>query len=236
MKVGVFDPRAEHHASVGVVDAIIGSFNRAPRIFLAESDNYKGIGSERLQIWKSLFSERVVPFNLSEDTDVRRVKVADEEIGLSHVLFKPNVFVSTHILRVYEQGSVLKNLLGLVPDRKKVRFHKKLAPALMDMYEAVGEIDLAVLDGTHVRAGVSPKAGVIDTNVLVVGRDAVAVEAVGAVLVGMDPEKIPVVKEAVSRGIGEANVDKIEVLGASLESLREKFSLLLKPPKKKRKN
>jgi len=42
VKVGVFDPKAENHASVPVVDAIIKNFNKAPRIFLAESDNYKG--------------------------------------------------------------------------------------------------------------------------------------------------------------------------------------------------
>jgi uncharacterized protein (DUF362 family) len=235
IKVGIFDPEAGHHTTVNVVDAIINSFNRAPRIFLAESDNYRGKGSERLQIWKTLFSERVVPFNLSEDTDTKKVKVADEKIGLSHILFKPNVFVSTHVLRVYERGSILKNLLGLIPDRKKVRFHKKLDAALLDMYEAVGGIDFAVLDGTYLNSGVAPGSERINTNILIVGRDAVAVEAVGATLVGLKPEKMSIIQEAVNKGLGEGDVEKIEVLGIPLESLKEKFSSLLKDSKKKRK-
>jgi len=225
IKVGVFDPKAGAHSTVNVVNAIINSFNKAPRIFLAESDNYKGKGSERLQIWRELFSERVVPFNLSDDTNTRKVKIADEEIGLSHILFKPNVFVSTHILREYEKGSILKNLLGLIPDRKKMRFHKKLETTLVDAYEAVGGIDLAVLDGTYAYPGVAPSKAQkrINMNTLVVGRDAVAVEAVGAAIVGSDPQKMPVIQEAMKRSLGEGNLEKIEILGNSIESTKEKF-------------
>jgi len=225
IKVGIFDPKTEHHTTVNVTNAIINSFNLAPRIFLAESDNYKGRGSERLQKWKELFNERVVPFNLSDDTETKEVKIADEKIGFSHILFKPNVFVSTHVLRRYEKGSVLKNLLGLVPERKKVRFHKKLEATLLDAYEAIDGIDLAVIDGTYMYPNVGPQSSHkrVKTNVLLVGRDVVAVEAVGATLVGMNPEKMPVIKEAMKRGLGEGNIEKIEVLGNSLESILEKF-------------
>ncbi len=226
IKVGVFDHSTSHHATVDVVDAIIKGFEKAPKIFVSESDNYRGGGYERLQKWKKLFSKRVVPFNLSEDRDTRKVIVADEEIELSHVLFKPNVFVSTHILRVYEKGSILKNLLGLVPDRKKARFHKKLEPALLDMYHAIGGIDLAVMDGTRLSLGAAPSSSQIEANILLVGRDAVAVESVGARLAGMNPQKMSIIKEAAERGIGEGNLEKIEIVGASLESLREKLKSL----------
>jgi len=236
IKVGVFNHKAQTHSTVNVVDAIINNFNQTPQIFLAESDNYKGTGTERLQIWKKLFTERVVPFNLSDDTDTRTVKIADEEMGFSHILFKPNVFVSTHVLRGYEVGSILKNLMGLIPDAKKARFHKKLETALLDAYEAIGGIDLAVLDGTYTyhEAGAMPHAGPnstqyrTKTNILLVGRDAVAVEAVGATLVGLNPEKMPVIQEAVNRGLGEGNIEKIDVLGISFENLKENFRQLLK--------
>jgi len=224
VKVGVYDHKKKTHPTVSVVNAITNSFDRAPQIFLAESDNYIGKGMERLQIWKELFTTRVVPFNLSEDSTTREVKIADEKIGLSHVLFKPNVLVSTHTLRKYEKGTILKNLLGLIPDRKKVRFHKKLETTLLDIYEAVGGIDLAVLDGTYTYLDPNSDKG-IRTNILLVGRDAIAVEAVGTTLVGLDPEKLPVIQEAMNRGLGEGDVKKIEVLGRSIESLKEKFSL-----------
>ena len=236
IKVGVFNHRTKTHSTVSVVDAIVDSFNKAPQIFIAESDNYKGTGSERLQIWKKLFTKRVVPFNLSDDPNTRTVKIADEEIGFSHILFKPNVFVSTHVLRAYKVGSIVKNLLGLIPDAKKARFHKKLETTLLDAYEAIGRIDLAVLDGTYTYHGAKTIASAqrTKTNTLLVGRDAVAVEAVGATLVGLNPENIPVIQEAVNRGLGEGNIRKIEVVGVSFQNLKERFRQLLKASKKKR--
>ena len=242
VKVGVFDPKAGNHTTVSVADAITRSFSKAPRIFLAESDNYRGTGFERLQIWKELFSDVIVPFNLSEDVETKTVIVGGEKMKLPHMLFKPNVFVSTHILRTYEQGSIIKNLFGLVPDRKKARFHKKLDKLLPDIYEAIGGIDLAVLDGTYFYGSAGPPPQIQDINkyrvmmnTLVIGRDAVAVETVGAVLAGMKPEKMPILREAVKRGLGEGKLENIEILGSSFESVKEKFSSAAKALKRAKK-
>ena len=224
VKVGIFSHKADNHTSVSMVNAIINSFNKSPRIFLAESDNYQGTGSERLQIWKDLFTERVVPFNLSDDTEVREVRLADREMKLSHILFKPNVFVNTHILRTFERGSILKNLFGCVPDPKKAKFHKNeiFCPLLADIYEATGGIDLAVMDGTYFWRGAGDIR--VRMNTLLVGRDAVAVETVGATLAGLKPEKMPVIQEFVKRGLGEGDLENIEIVGASFESLKGKFA------------
>jgi uncharacterized protein (DUF362 family) len=236
IKVGVFDQNAENHSSVSVVEAIINSFKKAPRIYLAESDNYRGKGTERLQVWKELFTDRVRPFNLSEDTDTKKVKVADEEMQLSHILFKPNVFVSTHILRTFERGTIIKNLFGLVPSVSKAPLHKKLDTLLPDIYEAIGGIDLAVIDGTYLYkgAGANPHATKdasktrVKMNTLIVGRDAIAVETVGATLAGLNPDKMPILKEAVKRHLGEGNLDAIEIVGSSLEKAKAKFSAAAK--------
>lgn len=231
VKPGIFNHKKKNHPTVSVVSAIIESFNKAPQIFIAESDNYKGIGSERLQIYKKLFTERVVPFNLSEDINTREVNIADEKMGFSHILFKPNILVSTHVLRRFEKGTILKNLLGLIPEGKKARLHKKLVTVLLDTFEATGGVDLAVIDGTYAYLGATSDKG-IKTNVLLVGRDAVAVEAVGATLVGLDPEKMPVIQEAMKRGLGEGDMETIEVLGDSFESVKENVRQLLRSLKK----
>ena len=222
VKVGVFSHKAENHASVNLVNAITNCFDRAPKIFLAESDNYQGTGSERLQIWKELFTERVAPFNLSDDSDTRKVVLVGQEMSLSHILFKPNVLVDTHILRSFESGSILKNLFGCIPDSKRVKYHKILPTLLADVYEAIGGVDLAVLDGTYFwrGAGGSP----VPMNTLLAGRDAVAVETVGATLAGLNPQKMPVIQEFVKRGLGEGVLENIEVAGASIENLKEKFT------------
>ncbi|MFX1362946.1 MAG: DUF362 domain-containing protein [Promethearchaeota archaeon] len=233
VKVGVFSHRGDNHTSVGVVKAITNSLINAPRIYLVESDNYQGTGSERLEIWRELFSERVVPFNLSSDTNTKKVSIAGREMELSHVLFKPNVFVNTHILRTFRRGSVLKNLLGCVPDPRKAKFHKNeiLCSLLADIFEAVGGIDLVVMDGTYLWRGAGDER--VRTNTLLVSKDAVAVETVGATLAGLNPERMSVIQEFVKRGLGEGNIEEIEIVGSSLEDLKGEFRAAVKTLKKK---
>ena len=230
IKVGVFTTKRPHHSSVDVVRAIINSFDKAPKILLAESDNYQGPGSERLQIWKELFSDNVIPFNLSEDTETRQFRIDGENLQLSNVLFKPNVFVSTHVLRTFDRGSILKNLFGLVPDRKKSRFHKKLPIVLADLYEAIDGIDLAVMDGTnlwHAWAGPATRM-----NIILVGRDAVAVDTVGAILAGLNPKKMPVIQEFAKRGLGQTEMENIELLGVNFDEIKRECETAIKASKK----
>ncbi len=232
IKVGVFSHKAGNHTSVDLVDAIARNFNRVPKIFLAESDNYRGKALERLQIWRELVNDRVSPFDLSDNRQVRSVKLADMEMNLSRILFKPNVFVSTHILRSFQRGSILKNLFGCIPTAKKAKFHKDeiFYPLLADIFEAVGGIDLAVLDGTYFWRGAGSAR--IRTDTLIVGRDAVAVETVGAYLAGLDPDKMPVIQEFVKRGLGEGDLGKIEIVGIPLEDLKLVFSSAAKDVEK----
>jgi uncharacterized protein (DUF362 family) len=223
IKPGIFDHRKPNHATVGVTRSIASAFNKAPRVFLAESDNYRGTGTERLRIYKRLLSGKVSAFNLSEDIETRETVISGEKMPLSHILFKPNVLVSVHVLRKYERGAVVKNLFGLVPVREKARFHRKLTSVLLDLYEAVGGIDLAILDGTYIYASPSSQRR-IKANIMLAGRDAIAVEAVGSALMGMKPEKMLIVREAVKRGLGEGDLTKIEVVGISLEETREEIA------------
>ncbi|UCH31273.1 MAG: DUF362 domain-containing protein [Candidatus Bathyarchaeota archaeon] len=233
IKVGVFSHKVANHTSVRFVDGIIRSFSNAPKIVLAESDNYQGTGLERLQIWKELFSERVAPINLSDLKDAQNVTLAGQKMKLSSFLFKPNVLINTHILRTFTRGSILKNLFGCIPIRKKAKFHKTelLSSLLADIYEAIGGIDLSVMDGTHLWRGAGDLR--VRMNTLLVGRDAVAVETVGAILAGLKPEKMPVTQEFAKRGLGEANLENIEIVGTPLGSLRKEFKLAAKRLRKK---
>jgi uncharacterized protein (DUF362 family) len=221
VKVGVFSHKVKNHASVAVVDAIINLFDKAHNVYLVESDNYQGTGSERLQLWRELFTERVTPVNLSDDPKPKKVKLAGVDVNLPSVLLKPKVLVDTHILRSFESGSILKNLFGCILDSKRVKYHKMLPTLLADVYEAIGGVDLAVLDGTYFWHGAGSQP--VQVNTLIIGRDAVAVETVGAVLAGLDPQKMPVIQEFVKRNLGEGNIESIEILGASFKDVKGKF-------------
>lgn len=222
IKVGIYNPDTGICTTVNTLNSIINSFDNTKEIRVAESDSGAGPGLKRLEIWKDCYNERVIPFNLSDDKETREVEVAGERVPLSHILFKPNIFISTHVPRRYEgtgdedlmnMGSIIKNLLGLIPDTKKFRFHKQLPTALLDMYEAIGGIDLAVLDATRAFLGWKKERVTVSPNLLIVGKDAFAVETVGAHLVGFDPTEMPILQEARNRGLGEIDIDKINIIG-----------------------
>jgi uncharacterized protein (DUF362 family) len=222
IKVGIYNPDTKMCSTVNTLNSIISSFDKAISIQVVESDSGAGPGLKRLEIWKDCYNDRSIPFNLSDDKDTKIVQVAGEDVPLSHILFKPNIFISTHVPRRFEDagdddflnmGSIIKNLLGLIPDKKKYRFHEKLPAALLDMYKAIGGIDIAVLDGTHVFLGRKKKRMTVSPNLLIVGKDAFAVEAVGAHLVGFNPMEMPVLQEARKRGLGEIDIDKIRLIG-----------------------
>jgi uncharacterized protein (DUF362 family) len=222
IKVGIYNPETRMCSKENTVNSIVKSLNEVKEFLIVESDSGAGPGLKRLELWKDCFNNRVKPFNLTDDKKTKLVNVAGEKVPLSHVLFKPNFFISTHVPRRFKDagdddllnlGSIIKNLLGLIPDKKKYRFHKQLPTALLDMYEAVGGIDLAVLDGTNVFLGYGEKRKTVSPKMLIVGKDAFAVEAVGAHLVGFDPTEMPVLQEAKNRGLGEIDIDKINIIG-----------------------
>jgi len=233
LKVGVYSPGSDHHTTIDISNQIINAFDRVKTIYLTESDSYKGTGSERLLIWKKLFSEKVIPYNISEDKDTQPVKINTEIMDLTldmpKILFKPRVFVTTHVLRTYNKGSVLKNLFGLVPIVKKAKFHKNAIfnTLLPDITEAIGGIDLAVLDGTYLHSGLATPVK-LKTDILIVGRDAVAVETVGYMLLGINPKKLETIQSFARRGLGIAEFGDIEIVGASFDDMKDRIKKALK--------
>ncbi len=222
IKVGLFDARSRQHSSPEALQAIIDAFDLAPRIHVAESDSYNGKALDRLKTcYHELFSDRVIPASLSDDPEARDCMIAGEEMQLSHFLFKPNVLISTHVFRTFTMGSILKNLFGCTPMVEKERFHKKemFSRLQADIFETVGGFDLAVMDASHLYHVATEKS--VPANAIIVGRDAVAVETVGAVIAGLKTDDVALIQEFTRRGLGEGRIDNIEIVGMNPEELAE---------------
>lgn len=224
IKVGVFKVGGPHHSTVDIVRDIVNTFNASPKIYLAESDNYQGTGINRLQIWKELFTERVQPFDLSQDADTFSLRIENpiREIilDLSKIILKPRAFISTHVLRSYSKGSILKNLFGLPPSPKKAQYHKNeiFYNLLTQLSKAIGGIDLSILDGSRF----CHHHDSLQTDLIAVGRDPVAVETVGAFLAGINLSKHETIKAFAEGGYGISDMDRIEIIGESLVDMKER--------------
>ena len=84
---------------------------------------------------------------------------------------------------------------------------------------------MAVIDAMRAYSGPSARRSKV-TNVIIAGKDAVAVETVGATLIGPRPEEMPIIQEAAKRGLGESNINNIEILGTPIEALKGRFQEL----------
>ncbi len=160
--------------------------------------------------------------------------------------------LKVHPLAVFSLA--MKNMIGVLPGRsysdpeeaKRQRLNTPIIPgggkkifhelardggprlmqdAIVDLNTVVRS-DLTVIDGIYGMEGKgAPVNGTpVKMDLLIVGTDIVAVEAVGASVMGFDPESVPYFQHAVEKGVGhEYKIRNIDIRGAKLNDVRKKF-------------
>jgi len=116
----------------------------------------------------------------------------------------------------------IKNLaFGCIPGAGKSRLHsvgntpEKFGKVMVDVYSAVRQfVDLNIMDAVVGMDGNGPTMGrVRKVGKILASRDALALDMVSFRMVGINPEKVPHIAEAMGRGLGPSSLDEIEVLG-----------------------
>jgi hypothetical protein len=99
---------------------------------------------------------------------------------------------------------------------------------LVDVYEYI-KPDITIIDGTEgtIYGHYPPTAWedrlVKDFKILIGGRDTLAVDVVGARIFGLTLKDVPHLKIASERGLGEGDLNKIRIIGKSLDGYTEKY-------------
>lgn len=154
--------------------------------------------------------------------------IAGCALEASFVLSLPKL--KTHAFTV--MTGAVKNTFGLVPGLFKVQCHKNkpnpkhFAKIVVDVYEIIRP-GLSIMDGIVAMEGEGPAAGTpSNLGILLASSDGVSMDAVMSDIVGVSPYKDIIVNEARRRGIGEADINKIEILGEEIDAVRvKKFRL-----------
>lgn len=121
--------------------------------------------------------------------------------------------------------AAVKNLFGFVWGTHKTELHKKFcdkrdfAKILVDIYQEVKPA-LNIIDGVVAMEADGPATSgkLREVNLLFAGTDAVAVDSVLTVIMGLLPSDILTTKEASMRGLGVSDIKDIEILGESLSA------------------
>lgn len=166
------------------------------------------------------------------------------KLPIAETVLNARFIISCAMPKTHDHGIAtmgLKNLVGVVPGTKWKKslhggdypdtlsddelersingFHKNL----LAIFKKV-RIDYSIIDGTVGMEGDGPVAGTpANAGFSLGGTDPVAVDAIGAYLMGFDPYEVGYIYMSERAGIGTADISKITVEPAGWEKLRKRF-------------
>ena len=135
--------------------------------------------------------------------------------------------LKTHSMSVLTCG--IKNQYGLIMHADRAPDHNyKLHRKLADIYSVIRP-DFTLVDGTvgtihgHYPPVALHKQSLVPFNILVGGTDTLAVDTVCARVFGYTVDEVGHLAAARDMGLGCADLDRIEVLGESLDRFKKKY-------------
>jgi uncharacterized protein (DUF362 family)/Pyruvate/2-oxoacid:ferredoxin oxidoreductase delta subunit len=119
----------------------------------------------------------------------------------------------------------IKNMFGCIPGFNKSKMHasapspKEFSRLIVEIFEKVRP-NLTIVDAIEGMEGDGPSGGVPRRfNKVLMSYDAVSIDAIGGWMLGYKPEEILTTRIAQERGIGIAELKKIEISGGDLDEL-----------------
>jgi len=160
------------------------------------------------------------------DLPVENAKVF-ESIQTWDLVRQADVIISVPKLKTHDQTEMtcaIKKLKGLLTDKNKKAMHRRgLFEGVIDLLAAV-KPSLAVVDAIVCQEGAGPVFGKpVEMNLILAGKDLVAVDAVSARLIGYHPRETLLTVNAANRGLGVMDPEQIEIVGEPLEKVRRRF-------------
>ena len=123
----------------------------------------------------------------------------------------------------------MKNAFGGLLSTYRHYTHSWIHETLVDLLAIQKEIHtglFAVMDGTTAGNGPGPRTMYPEEkNVMLVGADQVAIDAVAAKMMGHDPMSIKYIRLAHERGLGCGDPREIKVVGEDISNVNWKFSV-----------
>jgi uncharacterized protein (DUF362 family) len=166
--------------------------------------------------------------NLNQDARVN-IKpprsVALREVGVAKTALESTCIINVPSLKIHGLAVVtlcMKNLMGLI--LPKSIMHSQLHEKIVDLTSLFKDkVQINVIDGL-VGSEVSEIYGSpVEMNLVIAGRDMVAVDTIGAMVMGVNPHKVRYLKLAGAEGLGVSNLDDIEILGEDIEQVKRSF-------------
>jgi len=146
---------------------------------------------------------------------VRVAKTALESTIISVPKLKPH--------RVATVTLSLKNMMGALASKGSMHMGRSLSENIVDLASII-KPSVSVVDGIIAGEGHETSGNPVEMNVVITGTDPVAVDAVGAAVMGVSPTDVKHLLLAEKKGLGTCNLNEITVLGEPIEKVKRKFN------------
>jgi len=192
-------------------------------------DTHKG---EDLNGYLPIFNKHEVPVKYNyKESDMKWVefKPKSRMRALDHIypegIYIPDFFIGKNIVHlptikchIYTTTTgAMKNAFGGLLYNHRHYTHTWIHEVLVDLLAIQKEIHpgiFAVMDGTMAGNGPGPRTMTpVEKNVILASADQVAIDAVAAKMMGMDPMSIDYIRIAHEDGLGAGDMNDIEIVG-----------------------
>jgi uncharacterized protein (DUF362 family) len=238
-----FDPLGVINTHPAVIAAALESFRAlgAREVIVAEGpghrrDNEYLLTASGLYDVLKEYDAHYVDLNYD---DVRRVDLRSsftrlKRLYLPETLFRADLLVSLPKLKTHHWAAVtlsLKNMFGIIPGAvygwpKNILHWEGIDGSILDINAALQVPQFTVIDGIVGMEGNGPLHGEPrNSGFLVLGDDAVAVDATAARLMKIEPRRIAYLAQA-GEFLGNIGRERIEQIGEKLESHEQDFRVI----------
>jgi uncharacterized protein (DUF362 family) len=214
-----------------VLEAVISLVKkRTDNILVVESDSRSGTADER--VTKSgvidLIEKCGVEFlNLSND-ETEEHDVDGLTLQIPKTLLETNFFINVPKVKTcnIEHTFItiaMKNMFGILANKKKPKLHEKLVEILLFLNRTIRQ-NLVIVDGIVGMQGLGPIQGSpVDLGLIISGLSPVTVDAVCCHIMGINPYAVEPLWKAYKVGIGEIDINRTQVLGEKINDVSKKF-------------
>jgi uncharacterized protein (DUF362 family) len=147
---------------------------------------------------------------------LKKVKVAKTALE--------RAIISVPKLKIHRLATVtlgIKNMMGALASKGSMH-NGRLSENIADL-ASVLKPSLTVIDGIIAGEGHETSGNPVKMDLVIAGADPVAVDAVGAAVMGIQPTEVKHLVLAERKGLGTCRLENIEVVGEPIEKVRRKF-------------
>jgi len=209
-----------------IVEAVIQSLERrGARVMVGDNPGASGYGNAgraaEISGLRAVSGSRWVDLATSP-VEVEVSSRFFKRLAVSREVLEADLIINLPKLKTHMQTTLsgaVKNMFGILVGSQKARVHSvcariaDFAEALVDIY-SIRPPSLSIMDAVVGMEGNGPNRGRPRTiNRIIASEHGVAVDGVFAAVIGLNPDRVGILKAARGRGLGAVDVQDMDVAG-----------------------